>query len=175
MANLEQTREPILNADAGRLVTKAVDLTQTALASDAGKAVRTAILKGPEGLMQQLSQAAQTKAHDPLTQARLVLAEQRQHFDAMRTAIVQMGQSLEQLNGAAPSGASQSPTMALLNAQSEAIQGLTLLALKGQQMQGELINAVDAQAHRAASSGMPKWIYYIMGFMMIWSMLGVIF
>ena len=64
---------------------------------------------------------------------------------------------------------------ALLNAQAEAIQGLTLLVLKGQQVQAELINAVDGQSARAGASGMPKWIYYMMGAMMVWSMLGMIF
>ena len=71
---MEQTREPLLNADAGKLVSKAVGMTQTALALDAGKAVRAALLKGQDGLMQHLSQAAQKHAHDPITQARVLLA-----------------------------------------------------------------------------------------------------
>src|SRR3954453_17588771 len=146
---MQQSREPILNADAGQLMAKAIGLTQTALASDTGKAVRAAIAKGPDGLLGQMTQSPQSSAPDPVTQASLVLAEHRRHFDVMRAAIIQMGQSLDHLN-ASQTGEPhrQSPTIALLNAQSEAIQGLTLLALKGQQMQTELINAVAAQSQR---------------------------
>ncbi len=62
---MEQTREPIFTPDAGKLVGKAVGMTQAALASDAGKAVRSVIAHGPDGLMQHLSQAAQKHTHDP--------------------------------------------------------------------------------------------------------------
>jgi hypothetical protein len=174
---MEQTREPILTPNAGKLASKAIDLTKSALASEAGKAaIRTAITKGPDGLMQHLAQAAQKAAPDPITQARLLLAEQSQNFDVMRGAIGQIGQSLAHLHETTPDAQAQQPyTVALLNAQAEAIQGLTLLVLKGQQVQAELINAVDAQAHRAASSGMPKWGYYAMGGMMVWSMLSMVF
>ncbi|MGO4570518.1 hypothetical protein [Microvirga sp. 2TAF3] len=172
---MEQTREPLLNPDAGKLVGKAVGLTQAALASDAGKAVRAAITQGQDGLMQHLSQAAQKHVPDPITQARMLLAEQSQNFDAMRNAIGQIGQSLTHLNETAPDAQTrQLHTTALLNAQAEAIQGLTLLVLKGQQVQAELINAVDGQSRQSAP-GMPKWIYYMMGAMMVWSMLGMIF
>ena len=174
---MEQTREPILTPNAGQLVGKAIDITKSALASEAGKAaIRTAIAKGPDGLMQHLAKAAEKAAPDPITQARLLLAEQSQNFDVMRGAIGQIGQSLAELNEAAPDAqAQQASTVALLNAQAEAIQGLTLLVLKGQQVQAELINAVDAQSHRAAQNGMPKWVYYAMGGMMVWSMLSMIF
>ena len=173
---MDQTREPGLNADPGRLVSKAVGMTQTALASDTGKAVRAAIVKGPDGLMQHLSQAAQKHTHDPLTQARVLLAEQSQNFDVMRGAIGQIGQSLAQLNEAAPEAkAPQSPVNALLNAQAEAIQGLTLLVLKGQQVQSELINAVDAGSRTAAAPVMPKWATYAMGGMMVWSLITMVF
>ena len=64
---MEQTREPIFNADPSKLVSRAVGAAQTALASEAGQAVRTAIAKGQDGLLQHLSQAAQKHAHDPLT------------------------------------------------------------------------------------------------------------
>ncbi len=171
---MEQPRETTHNADVGRHVTQAMDLTPSAPVSDPGKAPRAAILQGPEGLGQPLPPAAQSKSRDPITQARLLLAEQHHHFDAMRSAVVQMGQSLDLLNGA-PNGIAPSPTMTLLNAQSEAIQGLTLLVLKGQQMQMELINAVDAQAHRVAESGIPGWAYTFMGFMMVWGLLGILF
>jgi hypothetical protein len=174
---MEQTREPILTPNAGKLASKAIDLTKSALASEAGKAaLRTAITKGPDGLMQHLARAAEKAAPDPITQARLLLAEQSQNFDVMRGAIGQIGQSLAELHQAAPDAQAQQPhTVALLNAQAEAIQGLTLLVLKGQQVQTELINAVDAQTHRGAQNGMPKWIYYAMGAMMVWSMLGMVF
>jgi len=173
---MEQTREPLLNADAGKLMSKAVGVAQTALASDAGKAVRVAMLKGQDGLMQHLSQAAQKHMPDPLTQARVLLAEQSQNFDVMRNAIGQIGQSLAQLNEAKPDLQAQQPHVTtLLNAQAEAIQGLTLLVLKGQQVQTELINAVDAQSRTAGTPGMPKWVYYIMGAMMAWSMLTMVF
>ncbi len=174
---MEQTREPIFTSNAGQIVGKAVDMTKTALASEAGKAaLRTVITKGPDGLMQHLAQAAQKHAPDPITQARLVLAEQGQHFDAMRGAIGQIGQSLTEVNEA-HSGrqAHDSHLVSLLNAQAEAIQGLTLLVLKGQQVQAELINAVDAQARQPAANGMPKWIYYAMGAMMVWSMITMVF
>ena len=152
-------------------------LTKSALASQAGKAaIRTAITKGPDGLMQHLAKAAERAAPDPITQARLLLAEQSQNFDVMRGAIGQIGQSLAELHEAAPDAQAQRPqTVALLNAQAEAIQGLTLLVLKGQQVQAELINAVDAQSHRTTQNGMPKWVYYAMGGMMVWSMLGMVF
>ncbi|KAB0268351.1 hypothetical protein [Microvirga brassicacearum] len=171
---MEQTREPLFTPDAGKIVGKAVGLTQAALASDAGKAVRSVIAQGPDGLMQHLSQAAQKHTHDPVTQARLLLAEQSQNFDVMRSAIGKIGTSLAHLNET-ESQAQHPHATAVLNAQAEAIQGLTLLVLKGQQVQTELINAVDGQAARAGSSGMPKWIYYMMGAMMVWSMLGMIF
>jgi hypothetical protein len=174
---MEQTREPIFSPHAGKIVGKAVDMTKTALASDAGKAaLRAAITKGPDGLMQHLAQAAQKAMPDPITQARLLLAEQSQNFDVMRSAIGQIGQSLAQLNDTAPEAKTQQPhILTLLNAQAEAIQGLTLLVLKGQQVQAELINAVDAQARQPSASGMPKWIYYAMGAMMAWSMLTMVF
>jgi hypothetical protein len=173
---MEQTREPLLNADAGKLVSKAVGMTQTALASDAGKAVRAALLKGQDGLMQHLSQAAQKHAHDPITQARVLLAEQSQNFDVMRGAIGQIGQSLAQLNETPDARAQQPHVTSLLNAQAEAIQGLTLLVLKGQQVQTELINAVDGHSRMAAApSGMPKWAYYAMGGMMVWSLITTVF
>jgi hypothetical protein len=126
--------------------------------------------------MQHLSQAAQKAAPDPITQARLLLAEQSTNFDVMRGAIGQIGQSLAQLHETAPDAQAQQPhTAALLNAQAEAIQGLTLLVLKGQQVQAELINAVASQAHQPSASGMPKWIYYAMGAMMVWSMMTMVF
>jgi hypothetical protein len=172
---MEQTQDPLPPSDAARLVGKAVTLTQAALATDAGKAVRAAVAQGQEGLMQHLAQAAQKQAPDPITQARLLLSEQSQNFDVMRKAIGQIGQSLERLNEAAPDAQARQPyATALLNAQAEAIQGLTLLVLKGQQVQAELISAVDAQS-RVAAPGMPKWFYYAMGGMMLWSMLGMIF
>jgi hypothetical protein len=171
---MEQTREPIFTQNAGKLVGKAVDMTKSALATDAGKAaLRAAITKGPDGLMQHLAQAAEKHAPDPITQARLLMAEQSQNFDVMRTAIGQIGHSLAEMNETAREAQSLPPHVtALLNAQAEAIQGLTLLVLKGQQVQTALINAVDAQAHQAAP-GMPKWIYYAMGAMMIWSLLSM--
>lgn len=169
---MEQTREPIFNADPAKLMNKALGMTQTALASDAGQAVRAAILKGQDGLMQHLSQAAQKHAPDPLTQARLLLAEQSQNFDVMRNAIGQIGHSLDVLDASAQdSKAQQLHVTALLRAQAEAIQGLTLLVLKGQQVQTELANAMDAQARVPAANGMPKWAYYAMGGMMVWSLL----
>ncbi|MCB5174893.1 hypothetical protein [Microvirga lenta] len=172
---MEQTREPIFSPNAGQLVGKAVDMTKSALASEAGKAaIRTAIARGPEGLMQHLAKAAEKAAPDPITQARLLLAEQSQNFDVMRGAIGQIGHSLGELN--ASDDKTRTPHMvALLNAQAEAIQGLTLLVLKGQQVQSELINAVGTQAQQAAPSGMPKWGYYAMGAMMVWSALSMIF
>jgi hypothetical protein len=172
---MEQTREPIFTPNAGQLVGKAVDMTKTALASEAGKAaIRTAIARGPEGLMQHLAKAAEKAAPDPLTQARLLLAEQSQNFDVMRGAIGQIGHSLAEVNALGSDGQVQhAPMVALVNAQAEAIQGLTLLVLKGQQVQSELIKAVDAQSHRAAPSGLPKWGYYAMGAMMVWSMLSM--
>lgn len=173
---MEQTREPLLNADTGKLVSRAVEMTQTALATDAGKAVRAAITKGQDGLMQHLSQAAQKHIPDPLTQARVLLAEQSQNFDVLRSAIGQIGQSLVQLNETAPAPQAQQPHVnALLNAQAEAIQGLTLLVLKGQQVQSELISAVDAGSRTAATPVMPKWATYAMGGMMVWSLLTMVF
>ena len=94
---MDQTREPLFTPDAGKIVGKAVGITQAALASDAGKAVRSVIAQGPDGLMQHSSRAAQTHTHDPITQARLLLAEQSQNFDVMRTAIAQIGTSLTHL------------------------------------------------------------------------------
>lgn len=172
---MEQAREPLLNPDAGKIVSRAVDMTQTALNSDAGKALRAAVLKGQDGLMQHLSQAAQKNVPDPLTQARMLLAEQSQNFDVLRNAIGQIGESLNALDAAPKSGAQQQHVTRLLNAEAEAIQGLTLLVLKGQQVQTELINAVDAQTRSAAAPGMPKWVYYAMGGMMVWSMLSMVF
>ncbi|WP_210495756.1 hypothetical protein [Microvirga antarctica] len=171
---MDPSREPVFTPDAGKLVGKAVGLTQAALASDAGKAVQSVIAQGPQGLMQHLSQAAKTPAHDPVTQARVLMAEQSQHFDVMRSAIGKIGASLAHINEMEPEG--QHPqTTALFNAQAEAIQGLTLLILKGQQVQTELITAIDGQAARTGAQSMPKWIYYMMGAMMVWSMLGMIF
>ena len=109
---MEQPREPTHNADVGRHVTQAMDLTPGAPVSDPGKALRAAILTGPEAMRQPLIPAAQSKDRDPITQARLLLAEQHHHFDAMRSAVVQMGQSLDLLNGA-PNGIAPSPTMTL--------------------------------------------------------------
>ncbi len=173
---MDQTREPVFNTDPTKLMSKAVGITQTALASDAGQAVKAAILKGQDGLMQHLSQAAQMHAHDPLTQARVLLAEQSQNFDVMRNAIGQIGHSLNALDQTAQDVKAQQPHVSsLLKAQAEAIQGLTLLVLKGQQVQTELINAVDAQSRTAAPNGMPKWAYYAMGGMMVWSLLTTIF
>ena len=43
---MEQTREPFSRRMPSKLVGKAVGLTQAALASDAGKAVRSVIAKG---------------------------------------------------------------------------------------------------------------------------------
>lgn len=169
---MEQTREPVLNTDASKMVNKAVGLTQAALASDAGKAVRAAIAKGPDGLMQHLSAAAQKHAPDPVTQARVLLAEQSQNFDVMRGAIGKIGESLAHLN--ATDAQAQPHAVALLNAQAEAIQGLTLLVLKGQQVQAQLIEAVDAGPRQGSGNGMPRWIYYIMGAMMAWSMLTMV-
>jgi hypothetical protein len=172
---MEQTREPLFNPDAAKIVGRAVGMAQTALNSDAGKAVRSAIAKGPDGLMQHLTQAAQKAVPDPITQARVLLAEQSQNFDVMRGAIGQIGQSLAGLNEAAPGTQAQQPHVtALLNAQAEAIQGLTLLVLKGQQVQTELINAVDAGPRAAAAPGLPKWATYAMGGMMVWSLLTMI-
>ncbi|MBF9233305.1 hypothetical protein [Microvirga alba] len=172
---MDKTREPLLTPDAGKLVGKAVGLTQTALASEAGQAVRAVIAKGPDGLMQHLSKAAEKHAPDPLIQARMLLAEQSQNFDVMRSAIGKIGESLDHLNQCAPEAQAQAPHMAaLLNAQAEAIQGLTFLVLKGQQVQSELINAIDGHS-RSNAPGMPKWIYYAMGGMMIWSLLTMVF
>jgi len=93
-----------------------------------------------------------------------------------RGAIGQIGESLHHLNDpAVDPHAQQSHAMALLNAQAEAIQGLTLLVLKGQQVQTQLIQAMDAQPRTAAPNGMPKWAYYAMGVMMVWSCLTMIF
>lgn len=173
---MDQSHQSPTSPNADKLVGKAVSMTQAALASDAGKAVRVALTKGQEGLIQHLSDAAQKNAPDPITQARLLLAEQSQNFDVMRGAISQIGQSLAHLNDTTPDPQARQPhTMTLLNAQAEAIQGLTLLVLKGQQVQAELINAVDAQSRQTTNTGMPKWIYYIMGAMMVWSFLGMIF
>ncbi|MBZ6077535.1 hypothetical protein [Microvirga puerhi] len=174
---MEQSREPTLRPNADQLVGKAVSMTQAALASDAGKAVRVALTKGQEGLMQHLSQAAQKNMPDPLTQARVLLAEQSQNFDVMRGAIGQIGESLAHLNEAAPDPHAREPHIAsLLNAQAEAIQGLTLLLLKGQQVQTQLIDAMGAHSGAsAAPGGMPKWAYYAMGGMMVWSFLTMIF
>jgi hypothetical protein len=171
---MEQPREPTRNADAGRRIAQAIDLAPSAPAPDGKTALPTAILTGPDGIRQPHPPAARTRAQDPITQARLLLAEQHQHFDAMRSAVVQMGQSLDLLN-AAPNGIAPSPTITLLNAQSEAIHGLTLLVLKGQQMQTELINAIDAQTHRVATSGIPGWAYAVMGFTSVWGLLGILF
>ncbi len=172
---MEQTREPHPNPDAGKFVNQAVDMTRTALASDAGKAVRAAILKGQDGLMQHLSQAAQKNMPDPLTQARVLLAEQSQNFDVLRTAIGQIGQSLAHLNEAEPRFQQPPHVTTLLNAQAEAIQGLTLLVLKGQQVQSELINAVDAGPRTTAMPSIPKWVTYAMGAMMVWSLITMVF
>ncbi|NIX75775.1 hypothetical protein [Microvirga terricola] len=173
---MDKSREPLLTPDAGKLVSKAVGLTQTALASEAGQAVRAAIAKGQDGLMEHLSKAAERHAPNPLIQARMLLAEQSQNFDAMRSAIGKIGESLEHLNQAPVDKQVQTPHVAaLLNAQAEAIQGLTLLMLKGQQVQTELANAIDGQSRGGAAAGMPKWVYYAMGGMMIWSLLTMVF
>jgi hypothetical protein len=172
---MEQTREPILASDAAKLLSKAAGLTQTALASDMGKVVKTAIKAGPDGLMQQLTQAAQTHVPDPLAQLRTLVAEQGQHFEALRGSIAQIGQSLAGVNSEAHDAGRQHH-VALFNAQAEAIQGLTLLAIKGQQTQAALVKALE-QAGSAKSEPHPmqKWIYYMVGFSMLWSMLGMIF
>ncbi|WP_230529899.1 hypothetical protein [Microvirga roseola] len=164
-----------MNTDAGKLASKAAGITRSAMSTDAGRALRAAFLKGQDGLMQHLSQAAQSHGPDPLTQARVLLAEQRQSFDVMRNAIGQIGHSLSQMDETPDPAARQPHIASLLNAQAEAIQGLTLLVLKGQKVQAELINAVDAQSRVAAApGGMPKWIYYAMGAMMIWSLLSTV-
>jgi hypothetical protein len=92
----------------------------------------------------------------------------------MRSAIAKIGTSLAALNENEPTAPPSHATV-LLNAQAEAIQGLTRLVLKGQQVQAELINASASQTAQTGTSGMPKWIYYIMGVMMIWNLLGMIF
>ena len=172
---MDQPREPLLTSDAGKLVSKAVGMTRNAMGSEAGKALQAAIAKGPDGLIQHLSGVAEKHAPDPLVQARIRLAEQNQNFDTMRTAIAKIGHSLEGVNGPVDAPGRHIHVTDLLNAQAEAIQGLTLLVLKGQQVQGELINAIDGQVRHAPRAGMPKWIYYMMGAMMVWSMLGMIF
>ena len=94
----------------------------------------------------------------------------------MRNAIGQIGHSLTALDETAQDAKAQQPHVAsLLKAQAEAIQGLTLLVLKGQQVQTELINAVDSQSRTAAPNGMPNWAYYAMGGMMVWSLLTTVF
>ncbi|MCB8819522.1 hypothetical protein [Microvirga rosea] len=174
---MEQTREPLLRPNADQLVSKAVGMTQAALASDAGKAVRAAISQGQAGLMQHLSQAAQQNMPDPLTQARVLLAEQSQNFDVMRGAIGQIGECLAHLNETSSDPHTREPHMTtLLNAQAEAIQGLTLLVLKGQQVQTQLINAVETNSRTAsAAGGMPKWAYLAMGAMTVWSLITMVF
>lgn len=168
---MDKPREPLFTPDAGKLVGKAVGLTQSALASEAGQAVRAVIAKGQDGLMEHLSKAAAKQAPNPLSQARVLLAEQGQNFDTMRSAIGKIGESLELLNRVPADQQVQAAYMtALLNAQAEAIQGLTLLVLKGQQVQTELANAMDGQS-RSRAPAMPKWVYYAMGGMMIWSLL----
>ncbi|MGO4706328.1 hypothetical protein AB4072_11225 [Microvirga sp. 2MCAF38] len=170
---MNQPREPLFTSDAGKIVNKAVGATQTAFASEAGKALRAVIAKGPDGLMQHLAGVAEKNMPDPLAQARLRLAEQGQNFETMRGAIAKIGHSLGRLNETPDTEAERAHVKDLLNAQAEAIQGLTLLALKGQQAQADLIAAIDGHSRRPGS-GMPKWIYYIMGVMMIWSLLSIV-
>jgi len=168
-------REPILGADAAQMLQKANAFTQTTLGTTMGQAVRTVIKSGPEGLMQQLSQAAQNQVPDPLAQMRRLVAEQGQHFENLRGSIAQIGQSLAAINAevATPAGQHQ---VALLNAQAEAIQGLTLLSIKGQQLQAEMVKAIEAgAAQKPAQHPMQKYIYYMVGFMMVWSMIQMIF
>jgi hypothetical protein len=176
---MEQTREPILAPDAQKIISKAAGLTQTALASDMGRTVRTVIQHGPEGLLQKLSRAAQHHVSDPLGQLRTLVAEQGQHFEQLRASITQMGQSLAALGdgGAAAPGAERHRSL-LMNAQAEAIQGLTFLAIKGQQVQSETVRALEIASHQQPAPAqhlMQKWIYYLIGLSVIWSMLGMIF
>jgi hypothetical protein len=170
---MDQTRESIVTPDAKAFMAQAAGLTRAALRSDVGKVVANAVAKGPDGVLQQLTKAAERQIPDPLAQLRALVSEQGQHFEQLRSSIGQIGQSLAQMN--------QQPTvdanLALLNAQSEAIQGLTLLAIKGQQLQLEAVNAMEAVSKQSMPQQHPmqKWIYYMMGFMMLWSMLGIIF
>jgi hypothetical protein len=111
---MDQSRESIVTPNAKAFMTQAAGLTQAALRSDMGKVVATAITKGPDTVLQQLAKAAEKQAPDPLTVMRNLVAEQSQHFEALRNSIGQIGQSLADLN--------QRPTaeanVALLNAQS---------------------------------------------------------
>jgi hypothetical protein len=130
-----------------------------------GKAQGARISDFRRAVLPQITQ----KAGGSLTQARLLLTEQGQTFNVLCETIGQMGQSLAELDKAESQPQDQRLYLnAHLNAQAEAIQGLTLLVLKGQQVQAELIEAVAAQTGPAAAPALPRWVPYALGAMTVW-------
>jgi hypothetical protein len=111
---------------------------------------------------------------DLLGQLRLLLAEQSQHLDRLRGSIARIGQALSQVDSEAQ-GDDATRQVPLLKAQAEAIQGLTLLAIKGQRLQAETIAALDVLTDLPPPRSTPTWLYSLVGASVVLSLLAFLF
>jgi hypothetical protein len=179
---MDQSREPLLAPDAQTFLARAAGLAQTALTSDAGKILREIIRTGPGSLAQHFARTAQNQDPQPMAHLNALLAEQNQHFDQLRTAIGQVGQTLKALKAETEARPADARNLAALSVQAEAIQVLTLLALKGQQLQTETVKTLEFMACQLEfmayqkpqpADAIPTWIYYTIGFAVFCGVLGL--
>ena len=132
--------------------------------SSTDRSTRFSIVSEPDSPSRAMAQAASGYKPDPLVQARVLLAEQSENFDAVRSAIGRIGQSLAHLSESKPD-ARRLPMHieALCDAHAEAVQGLALLALNSHQAQLQLVQAVEARCSPSPVPGVPKAVYYALG------------
>jgi hypothetical protein len=143
--------------------------------SDAGKIVKNVIRSRPDGLIQHFVRNAQGQGPDSIAQLHSLIAEQGQYLDRLRASIARIGQSLAEIDGETEMADAGRRQMLLLKAQAEAIQGLTLLAIKGQHLQAETVRTVEILAGEPAPpQGVSPWIYCLIGLSIVGSLVGLL-
>jgi hypothetical protein len=111
---------------------------------------------------------------DMIPQLRLLLTEQSQHLDRLRVAIVRVGQSLAEID-AEPEEEVGQRYVPLLRAQAEAIQGLTLLAIKGQNLQAETVAALELLTEAPPLPTDLRWAYPLVALSVVLSLIALLF
>jgi hypothetical protein len=137
--------------------------------------VTNAFRPRPDDLVQDFVRDMQNPIPEAAAQLRSLLADQGQHLDRLRRAIARIGQSLPEIDSETQSAECDQPHILLLRAEAEAIQGLTLLAIKGQHLQAEMIAMVELMAHAPPPPSGQKWVYPAIGVSFLLSLIGILF
>lgn len=127
---------------------------------------------GTEDFPQDPPYGPRDEGSDGLGQLRILLEGQSRHLDRMRGAIARVGRALADLESGAQGDASR---IDLLKAQAEAIQGLTLLALKGQHVQATIVATLEALADTPPPARHPRDFYPLIGLAILLSVLAFLF